>query len=207
MSEATFDVALRQTVTEHGPMLLRLAAASISHGLTWGKPIGIDTAAFAADVAADGACFVTLKRAGRLRGCVGSTRAHRPLIEDVAANAFAAAFGDRRFPELKPSERQGLALSVTVLGPPQPIAFTSEAALRAELRPRLDGLIIECDGRSAVFLPQVWEALPAPRLFLDELKAKAGLPPDRWSFGFKAWRFVAESVSSEVLDRSEALWP
>jgi MEMO1 family protein len=206
MSEARCNGVLRQMLEEYGPVLLRLAAGSISHGLTWGKPIHVDKATFAAELAADGACFVTLKHAGQLRGCVGSARAHRPLINDVAANAFAAAFADRRFPELKVAERQGLGLSVTVLSPPQPIAFTSEATLCAELRPYVDGLIIECDGRSAVFLPQVWEVLPAPRLFLGELKAKAGLAPHDWSPGFKAWRFVAQSVSSEVLDRPEALW-
>jgi AMMECR1 domain-containing protein len=67
-------------------------------------------------------------------------------------------------------------------------------------------LIIECDGRSAVFLPQVWEVLPAPGLFLEQLKAKAGLDACSRPFGLKAWRFVAECVSSEALDYPEALW-
>jgi MEMO1 family protein len=190
----------------YGPTLLRLAARSISHGLACGKPMRVDMALYAADLAADGACFVTLKHAGQLRGCVGSPRAHRPLIDDVAANAFAAAFADRRFPGLKPAERRGLDLSVTVLSPPQPLAFVNEAALCAELRPHVDGLIIECDGHSAVFLPQVWEVLPTPRLFLRELKAKADLAPAAWLSGFKAWRFIAASVSSDVLDRPETLW-
>lgn len=206
MTEARRNAILRQMLKDYGPILLHLAAGSISHGLTWGKPIRVDKATFAADLAADGACFVTLKHAGRLRGCVGSPRAHRPLIDDVAANAFAAAFADRRFPELKPAERQDLDLSLTVLGPLQPLAFVNEVALCAALRPHVDGLIIECDGRSAVFLPQVWEILPAPRSFLGELKAKAGLAPDQCSSGFKAWRFVAESVSSDVLGRPKALW-
>ena len=206
MSEAGCDHALRQMLKEYGSVLLHVAAGSISHGLTWGRPIRVDKAMFAAELLADGACFVTLKRAGQLRGCVGSARAHRPLINDVAANAFAAAFADRRFPELKVAERQCLALSVSVLSPPEPIAFTDEAALRAELRPRVDGLIIECEGRSAVFLPQVWEVFPAPRLFLGELKTKAGLAPHEWPPDLEAWRFTAECVSSEQLDRPEALW-
>jgi AmmeMemoRadiSam system protein A len=193
-------------LTDHGSVLLQLAAESISHGLAWGKPVAVDKAEFAADLAADGACFVTLKHDDQLRGCVGSPRAHRSLIDDVAANAFAAAFADCRFPRLRPAERQGLSLSVTVLSPPEALVFANEAALCAELRPHVDGLIIECDGRSAVFLPQVWEVLPAPGLFLEQLKMKAGLDIHNRSFELKAWRFVAECVSSEALNCSEALW-
>jgi hypothetical protein len=193
-------------LADHGPVLLQLAAASISHGLTWGKPVAVDKAEFADDLAADGACFVTLKHGPQLRGCVGSPRAHRPLIEDVAANAFAAAFADTRFPRLRAAERPCLSLSVTVLSPSEPLAFKNEATLCAQLRPHVDGLIIECDGRSAVFLPQVWEVLPAPGLFLEQLKMKAGFDAQDRSLELKAWRFVAECVSSESLNGSKALW-
>jgi MEMO1 family protein len=206
VSEPARDGTIRQIIEDHGATLLQVAAASISCGFTEGKPLAVDKTNFVAELAADGACFVTLKQAGRLRGCVGSPRAHRPLIDDVAANAFAAAFGDRRFPELKLAERQDLDLSVTVLAPPQPIAFKDEAALCAELRPHIDGLIIECEGRSALFLPQVWDVLPAPPIFLAELKAKAGLNPQQWHSALKAWRFVAECISSEMLERPQALW-
>jgi AmmeMemoRadiSam system protein A len=193
-------------LADHGPVLLQLAAESISHGLAWGKPIAVDKAEYATDLAADGACFVTLKHGEQLRGCVGSPRAHRPLIDDVAANAFAAAFADTRFPRLRPAEREGLSLSVTVLSPPEALMFIDEAALCAQLRPHVDGLIIDCGGRSAVFLPQVWEVLPAPRLFLEQLKAKAGLEVQDRTLELKAWRFVAECVSSEALNCSGALW-
>jgi AMMECR1 domain-containing protein len=84
--------------------------------------------------------------------------------------------------------------------------FKNEAALCAQLRPHVDGLIIECDGRSAVFLPQVWEVLPAPGLFLEQLKMKAGFDAQDRSLELKAWRFVAECVSSESLNGSKALW-
>lgn len=206
MPEAIAIETIRQIVEAHGATLLRVAAASISHGLAHGKPLAVDGADFDAELMAEGACFVTLKQAGLLRGCVGSPRAHRPLIADVAANAFAAAFSDRRFSGLRAAERQDLDLSVTLLSPPQPIACTSEDALLAALRPCVDGLIIECGGRSALFLPQVWAVLPAPRTFVKELKAKAGLAPDHWSADFKAWRFVAESVSSDALNDPHMLW-
>ncbi|HSO42319.1 MAG TPA: AmmeMemoRadiSam system protein A [Rhodospirillales bacterium] len=206
MTEPRDFAALRKILTDHGAVLLRLAAESISHGLSWGKPVVIEKAEFADELAVDGACFVTLKHGGELRGCVGSPRAHRPLIDDVAANAFAAAFADTRFPPLRPAERQDLSLSVTVLSPPEALVFANEAALCSQLRPHVDGLIIECDGRSAVFLPQVWEVLPAPGLFLEQLKMKAGLHACGRPFELTAWRFVAECVSSEQLDSSESLW-
>jgi AmmeMemoRadiSam system protein A len=154
----------------------------------------------------DGACFVTLKCNGQLRGCVGSPRAYRPLVEDVADNGFAAAFRDSRFPKLKAEEKQELSLSVSVLSPPTPMTFADESDLLKQIRPAVDGLIIEANGRRALFLPQVWESLPRPPAFLAQLKIKAGLKRDHWSSDFKAWRFTSEEVGSETLADPEALW-
>jgi hypothetical protein len=153
-----------------------------------------------------GACFVTLKRNGRLRGCVGSPRAYRPLVEDIADNGFAAAFRDSRFPKLEPEEKRGLSLSISVLSPPVPMTFVDEADLLKQIRPAVDGLIIESNGHRALFLPQVWETLPRPQAFLAQLKVKAGLDSDHWSPDFKAWCFTGESVASESLGDPAALW-
>jgi AmmeMemoRadiSam system protein A len=154
----------------------------------------------------NGACFVTLKRNGQLRGCVGSPRAYRPLVDDVADNGFAAAFRDTRFPKIKPEEKPELSLSVSVLSPPAPMTFAGETDLLKQIRPTVDGLIIEADGRRALFLPQVWESLPRPQDFVAHLKVKAGLARDHWSPGFRAWRFTSEAVASESLEHPEALW-
>ena len=105
-----------------------------------------------------------------------------------------AAFGDQRFPPLTAAELDGLTLSVSVLTPPVPMRFTGEADLLAQLRPGVDGLIIEDCGRRALFLPAVWEQLPDPAHFLAHLKAKAGMPIDHWSPHFKASRFQAVEV-------------
>lgn len=145
-------------------------------------------------LARPGACFVTLKRQGQLRGCIGSPQAWRPLGEDVIDNAAKAAFGDPRFPPLAASELDELTLSVSVLTPPVPMRFADQADLLAQLRPRIDGLIIEDGGRRALFLPSVWEQLPDPAQFLAHLKHKAGMTPDHWSPGFKASRFQAVEV-------------
>lgn len=176
-----------------GPALVALARASIEHGLDAGAPAPV----LSRDgvLGAPGAAFVTLKRGGQLRGCIGSVLAWRPLAEDVADNARKAAFSDPRFPPLARAELDGLELSVSVLTPPTPMTFTDEADLLAQLRPRVDGLIIEDAGRRALFLPSVWEQLPDRRQFMAHLKRKAGLPADHWSPGFKASRFQAVEVA------------
>ncbi len=199
-------VRTRALLDTHGDTLLRVAAASIIHGLDFERPLGVNMADYPEALRAEGATFVTLKRDSRLRGCIGSPSAYRPLIADVAENAFSAAFNDNRFPKLKRDELAGLSVSLSVLSPPSPLIFANEADLLAQLRPEIDGLMIQGGERRALFLPQVWESLPEPRQFLNQLKTKAGLDADYWNDDFKAWRFAAESVSSEKLDDPPPLW-
>lgn len=129
-----------------------------------------------------GATFVTLHdRQGELRGCIGRLEAQRPLLDDVRANAQAAAFQDPRFPPLVAGEWAGLQVEVSVLGAPEPMAARDEDEALAALRPGVDGVILEWQGRRATFLPQVWAQLPAPHDFLAALKRKAGLAPGFWA--------------------------
>ena len=65
--------------------------------------------------------FVTLTEDGRLRGCIGSPAPRMALIEDVAANAVQAGFGDPRFAPLSEDELDGLELDVSILSHPRPI--------------------------------------------------------------------------------------
>jgi AmmeMemoRadiSam system protein A len=150
-------------------------------------------------LAAPGAAFITLRRRdGALRGCIGSAVATRPLIVDVVAHAFNAAFRDWRFPRLDWLELAGLSLSVSVLTPPSPMRFADEADLLAQLRPGMDGLIIEDLGRRSLFLPSVWEELAEPRQFLTALKLKAGLAAQHFSPGFQAQRFRSIEVKGAM---------
>ncbi|MBX9635875.1 MAG: AmmeMemoRadiSam system protein B, partial [Magnetospirillum sp.] len=166
-----------------GPVLVKLARAAIMGGEAEPE--------IPAVLNAPGACFVTLKKNGNLRGCIGSAQAWRSLKEDVTDNAAKAAFADPRFPPVTPEEWDDLELSVSVLTPPVPMRFMSETDLLAQLRPRVDGLIIEDGGKRALFLPSVWEQLPDPAHFLAHLKHKAGMALDHWSPHFKASRFQA----------------
>ncbi|OHC67221.1 MAG: AMMECR1 domain-containing protein [Rhodocyclales bacterium GWA2_65_20] len=136
-----------------------------------------------------GATFVTLTQHGELRGCIGSLEAWRPLDTDIRANARAAAFRDPRFPPLAREELPATCVEVSLLTPAEPIAFADEADALRQLRPGIDGVIFECGGRRATFLPQVWESLPEPNLFLAHLKRKAGFAPDFWADGVKLHRY------------------
>ncbi len=178
----------------HGDVLLRVAARSIDRGLGSHGPLPIDVQAYAPELRTSRAAFVTLKRGGRLRGCIGSTRARRPLVQDVAINARAAAFRDRRFKPLTPEDSRDLAISLSVLAPPQPMTVATEDDLLTQLRPGVDGLILRHGAARAVFLPVVWLSIPEPRDFFRQLKNKAGLAPDAWSPGFRLARFTTEET-------------
>lgn len=130
---------------------------------------------------APGACFVTLTNAGGLRGCIGSIEPRRSLRADVIGNAVAAATKDRRFPPVTPDELPAVAIEVSVLSPAEPMTAADEADALAQLRPGVDGVVVECRGRRATYLPQVWAKIPDPARFLGELKVKAGLPRGFWS--------------------------
>ncbi len=142
------------------------------------------------------ATFVTLEREGALRGCIGSLAPQRPLLGDVAVNVVKAGFSDPRFGPLRDDELDGLDVTVSILSTPRPIAFADEAGLIAALDPDRDGLILADRGRSALFLPSVWEDLPDPRDFVLRLKMKAGLPADHWSPTLTARRFHAEKFGA-----------
>jgi len=167
--------------------LLELAEGSIRHGLERGRPLPPPAAT--APLGAPGACFVTLHRHDQLRGCIGSLEPRRPLVEDVVLNAYHAAFSDPRFAPLSAVELTGLSLHISVLGPLEPVAACSEAALLAFLQPGVHGLVLEGHGRRATFLPAVWEQLPEPRVFLGQLKRKAGLPAEYWSQQLRFWSY------------------
>jgi hypothetical protein len=137
-----------------------------------------------------GATFVTLTKHGALRGCIGSLTAHRPLRDDVAANAVNAAVHDPRFPALTLPELREVHLEVSVLSPPEPLPFASHADAVSRLRPRIDGVILEYGSHRGTFLPQVWEQLPHSGDFLAHLIRKAGLPPDWWDDSARLSRYT-----------------
>jgi len=176
--------------TEQGRLLLALARAAIAHKLSL---VGADPLPPGRPVpdwlGVPGATFVTLTQHGQLRGCIGSLEAHRTLLDDVGANARAAAFGDPRFPPLSAEELAHTRVEVSILTPAEPMNFRDEADCLAQLRPGVDGVILEHGWHRATFLPQVWEQLPEPRQFMANLKRKAGLATDFWAPDLRVSRY------------------
>jgi len=173
-----------------------VARDSIADGLRTGRPSVIDPKRFRESLQVVRATFVTLQINRRLRGCIGMLQATRPLVVDVAANAWAAAFKDPRFPPVNIGEQMLLEVHLSVLSPAEPMTFTSEAHLLSQIRPGIDGLILEYGRRRGTFLPSVWESLPTTDQFWSHLKNKAGLPTDHWSDTLKVSRYTTESIES-----------
>ena len=180
-----------------GRLLTTLARAAICRELGQPEPEIPPEAAHAAWLEAPGAVFVTLTQHGALRGCIGSLEARRPLREDLAANARAAAFDDPRFPPLAWDELLHTRVEVSVLGTPQAMSCRDEADALAQLRPGVDGVILESGGHHATFLPQVWEQLPEPAQFMAHLKRKAGLDADFWSADIRLSRYPVEKFKED----------
>ncbi|MDH5178626.1 MAG: AmmeMemoRadiSam system protein A [Gammaproteobacteria bacterium] len=175
-------------------LLLKLAAASVKYGLDHHQPLPINVDEYPDELRQNGAGFVTLQIDNELRGCIGTLEAYQPLVADVVQNAYAAAFRDPRFPALRADEYAQLHYHISVLNPPQPMEFASEADLLAQLRPHIDGLILSDAGRRGTFLPSVWESLPQPRDFLTHLKLKAGLSAGHWSDTIHVQRYTVEDI-------------
>ena len=174
-----------QASGEQGVILLAIARESLVEA--FGLGMGISRSE--AWLGEPGATFVTLKRQERLRGCVGSVRAYRPLLDDLWSNARAAAFSDSRFPPLGWEELPEVAIEVSLLSAAQPVEHACEDDALNALRPGIDGVILECHDYRSTFLPQVWDQLPDPRDFLGHLKRKAGLPWSYWSPDLRLWRY------------------
>ncbi len=175
-----------------GQFLIHLARTAIRSALLGSNEDPLDRPATSSiqRLDAPGASFVTLHtRAEALRGCIGSLIARRPLVEDVQANAIAAAFEDPRFPPVALSELPNLVIEVSVLSLPRRLDYNTPEDLINKLRPNVDGVVIERGWHRATFLPQVWEQLPRPEDFLTNLCYKAGL-------GAKAWQEVDIVVST-----------
>ncbi|MGR8981635.1 MAG: AmmeMemoRadiSam system protein A [Gammaproteobacteria bacterium] len=182
---------------ENKAVLLEVAKSSIRHGLTTGRALTVQAEGYPAEVIERRATFVTLNCHRRLRGCIGTLQADSPLIVDVAENAFAAAFEDPRFPPLDASELSGLEIHISILTPSEPMLFQSEEELISQLKPGVDGLILEEGSRRGTFLPMVWRTLSHPREFLRRLKQKAGLAEDYWSDQIRIFRYSTEEFSNE----------
>jgi AmmeMemoRadiSam system protein A len=173
---------------DDGQQLAGLAAAVVSARLCartlrgWPPPVPA--------LRARGATFVTLEATGRLRGCIGTLEAARPLYLDVIRNA-TRAMTDPRLPPVIVDEWPSLDICVSVLSAPDPVDVLGRAELLAILRVGTDGLILTDGVRRATFLPTVWQKLPDPDEFVTALLVKGGWPGTGWPIGLRLLRYTA----------------
>jgi uncharacterized protein len=161
----------------YGQILLRLARNTLEQKLTKGAEL---PAPGEPALSVKAATFVTLKIAGRLRGCIGNLEPIGPLWQGIRDNAINAAFHDHRFSPLTPEELPEVHLDISILSQPVPLEYADASELLDKLRPGIDGVILRDGRHTATFLPQVWQQLPVPEQFLGHLCLKAGLPQEYW---------------------------
>ncbi|MCW8995990.1 MAG: AmmeMemoRadiSam system protein A [Psychromonas sp.] len=141
------------------------------------------------------ACFVTLYRAGQLRGCIGTYAADQALWFNVCRYSYYSAFEDRRFPPLSKQELDDIHFEISVLSELEAIPNEGEQALLQQLQVGKDGLLLKEKARSAIFLPSVWHSLSTPLAFLQALKHKGGWAADYWSANMELFKFSTFTIA------------
>ena len=184
---------------EDRKVLLRLARHSLEDGVC-GVAVTRDLEDPAPALVEPRGAFVTLRKHGDLRGCIGHVLTSAPLYKTVQECAVAAALGDPRFAPVTPHEVPSLRMEISVLSAPFQVA--PEQIVVGE-----HGLIISQGFRRGLLLPQVpvtwnWDR----EQFLEETCLKAGLSPDAWKKGAKIEAFTAE-VFEEPADPSVSFPP
>jgi hypothetical protein len=198
MSSKTIN--LSHPTADQQRQLLVLALAAIRYGIVQQSVMPLNTADYEIALQEPMATFVTLNLHDRLRGCIGTLTAQRALVEDVVYNAWQAAAHDPRFEPVGPDELQYLHISISILSAPQILPVTSEQELLDQLRPGVDGLIIEDGYHRATFLPSVWHELPEPADFVRHLKVKAGLSPGYWSESIKVQHYTSFEFGADAAE-------
>ena len=172
--------------------LLGIAKKNLESRLFRGHPYSPDKTRIPASCMTRAGVFVTIKKTGELRGCIGYIEGLKPLYEAVLDNSFNAGFRDPRFNPLEKNEFRDLKLEISVLTPPEPVKSINEITIGRH------GLIIEKGMHKGVFLPQVavewnWNL----DQYLSNLCRKAGLAEDEWKKGAGLFRFEAIVFSEE----------
>lgn len=166
--------------------LLKLARDSLHAFATSGRVLTIEESDEV--LLKPAGCFVTLKREGELRGCIGHMAPDRPLVDNVQEMTLAAAFQDPRFRSVQADELDKIVIEISVLSPLRKVARPEEVEVGKH------GVVVQQGHQQGVFLPQVatengWDR----ETFLTRLcTEKAGLPADAWKQDAALWVFTAQ---------------
>lgn len=172
--------------------LLNLAREAIKSKL-FNQELKIDENQIPKKLKSKFGCFVTLKKYGMLRGCIGNLFPLKSLYECVIQNAINAAFNDKRFLPLRKEEFNEIKIEISILSLPIRVPFKSREFLDF-LKPFKHGVILINGNREATYLPEVWHQLPDKILFLENLCRKAGLKEDCWKWENTTF-YVYETVT------------
>jgi hypothetical protein len=125
----------------------------------------------------NGAVFVTLrnKDTDKLRGCIGSLTAYRPLYKDIIFNAQASALKDPRFKPLTKEELNTFTIEVSLLSQPKMLLYKNTKDLQEKIKPLIHGVTLRQGIHQSTYLPSVWKELKTFNIFFDSLCHKAGL--------------------------------
>ena len=168
---------------EEQQILLRLARDAMERGVMGQKLSPLDEAALPPHLREQGSSFITLTVRGELRGCIGALEPYQSLAEDVRQHAIAAALKDPRVPAVRKDELNGIRIEVSRLTRPIPLEYKDANDLLSKIRPHVDGVILrDTTGRRGTFLPQVWEKIPDPAAFLNNLCYKMGMSENLWRY-------------------------
>lgn len=138
-------------------------------------------------------CFVTIKKNGQLRGCIGNFQSQRPLYRDVAEMAAASATEDPRFPPMRDCDLESFELEITVLSPLRKIGAVEEIEIGVH------GLYIEKGYNRGVLLPQVATEQGWDRdTFLRQTCIKAGLGAEDWRHPEAAIYIFSGQIASDA---------
>jgi AmmeMemoRadiSam system protein A len=165
---------------EEKNVLLLMAREAIECGVRGEKLKPLDESTLPPRLCEEGASFVTLTIDGELRGCIGALEPYQSLAEDVREHTVAAALEDPRFPPVSERELKRIQIEVSRLTRPVRLEYRDAKDLLSQLRPQVDGVILRDAGRRSTFLPQVWEKIPDPVEFLNNLCYKMGADPQLW---------------------------
>jgi len=181
-------------VESHLQRLLDVARTAIDRGLNAHVAMSVTADAFPEPLREIRGSFVTLTVDTNLRGCIGTLYPKHSLVEDVASNAAAAAFRDPRFPPVTRSEASQLHIHISILSLLCELKFDNLGDLIDQLRPT-HGLIIAHGDLRATYLPSVWDAIPAKREFVQQLRVKAGIAAATPTEELNAWVYTVQEIS------------
>jgi len=185
---------------EEGRTLLQIARRSLEAAALGQSPRHLE--GYSGPLAEHCGAFVTLRRQGELRGCIGHVESDEPLVQTVAGCAASAALCDPRFPPVSPAETPDISIEISVLSPLAEIA-------PEEIEIGRHGLLISSGFHRGLLLPQVplewgWDR----EEFLSQTCFKAGLPPGAWRRGARIQAFTTQIIDEpdhpSALSRSAA---